>query len=55
MIEMESAFDALAEDPSGHRLKAGMTAEEMATARQALEAVECADEVAGRVHDSLNR
>ena len=32
-----------------------MTAEEMATARQALEAVECADEVAGRVHDSLNR
>ena len=54
MIEMESAFDALAEDPSGHRLKeireelfemkaavkramdAGMTAEEMATARQAL-------------------
>ena len=73
MIEMESAFDALAEDHSGHRLKeiredlfemmpavkramdAGMTAEEMATARQALEAVECADEVAGRVHDSLNR
>ena len=36
-------------------MDAGMTAEEMATARQALEAVECADEVAGRVHDSLNR
>ena len=34
---------------------AGMTAEEMASARQAREAVECADEVAGRVHDSLNR
>lgn len=73
MIEMESAFDMLAEDASGYRLKeireelfdmktavkramdAGMTAEEMAAARQALAAVECADEVAGRVHDSLNR
>ncbi len=73
MMEMESAFDALAEDPSGYQLKqireemfemkavvkrvmdSGMTADEMAVARQALAAVECADEVAGRVHDALNR
>lgn len=73
MIEMESAFDLLAEDSSGYRLKeireelfemktvvkramdAGMTADEMAVAKQALAAVESADEVAGRVHDSLNR
>ena len=73
MIDMESAFDALAEDPSGYRLKeireelfamkaevkcamdAGMTADEMAVARQVLAAVECADDVAGRAHDALNR
>ena len=73
MIDMESAFDALAEDPSGYRLKeireelfamkaevkramdAGMTAEEMAVARLVLAAVECADDVAGRAHDALNR
>lgn len=72
-MEMESAFDMLAEDASGYRLKeireelfemksevkramdAGMTAEEMAAARQALAAVECADEVAGRAHSALNR
>lgn len=73
MIDMESAFDALAEDPSGYQLKrlreelfemkatvkramdAGMTADEMAVARRVSAAVECADEVAGRVHDTLNR
>ena len=73
MIDMESAFDALAEDPSGYRLKeireelfamkaevkramdAGMTADEMAVARQVLAAVECADDVAGRAHGALNR
>ena len=36
-------------------MDAGMTADEMAVAKQALAAVESADEVAGRVHDSLNR
>lgn len=73
MIEMESAFDALAEDPSGYQLKrlreelfdmkatvkramdAGMTSDEMAAARRVFAAVECADEIAGRVHDALNR
>lgn len=72
-MEMESAFDLLAEDPSGYGLKqlreelfgmrldvkramdAGMTAEEMTVARQALAAVDCAEDVASRVHDALNR
>lgn len=73
MTEMESVFDTLMEDPSGHGLKqireelfemrqgvkramdAGMTADEMAVARQAQAAVECADNVVGRVHDMFNR
>ena len=73
MMEMESAFDVLAEDPSGYGLKqireelfemrqavkrtmdAGLSADEMAVARQAQEAVDCADGVVGRVHDMLNR
>ena len=72
-MEMESAFDMLAEDPSGHGLKAlreelfdmrsqvkramdaGMTTEEMQVARQVMAAVDCADDVAGRVYDTLNR
>ncbi len=71
MIEMESALEVLAEDPSGYHLKqlreelfdmrttvkrvmdAGMTADEMSVAKR-VAAVECADEVAGRVHASLN-
>ena len=48
--------EKLVEEQPGLTVHRGrMTAEEMATARQALAAVECADEVAGRVHDSLNR
>ena len=72
MIEMESALEVLAEDPSGYHLKqlreelfdmrttgkrvmdAGMTADEMSVAKRVFAAVECADEVAGRVHASLN-
>jgi len=36
-------------------MDAGMTAEEMAVARKVMAAVECADSVARRVHDTLNR
>lgn len=72
-MEMESAFDVLAEDPSGRGLKqlreelfemrmdvkramdAGMTPDEMAVARQVMTAVDCAENVAERVYDTLNR
>lgn len=72
-MEMESAFDMLAEDPSGQGLKqlreeffgmrmdlkramdAGMTADEMALARQAADAVDRAESVAERVYEALNR
>ena len=33
----------------------GMTADEMTAAKRVLAAVECADTVAGKLHDSLNR
>ncbi|HIU18195.1 MAG TPA: hypothetical protein IAB01_07075 [Candidatus Avidesulfovibrio excrementigallinarum] len=36
-------------------MDAGMTADEMAVARQVMEAVDCADEAAGRMHDAMNR
>ena len=36
-------------------MDAGMTREEMAVARQVLGAVDCAEDVAGRVHDTMNR
>ena len=66
-MEMESAFDMLAEDPSGRGLKqlreelfemrmdAGMTSDEMAVARQVMTAVDAAEKVAERVYDTLNR
>ena len=69
-MEMESAFDMLAEDPSGQGLKrlreemrmdvkramdAGMTSDEMAVARRVMAAVDSAEKVAERVYDTLNR
>lgn len=72
-MEMESAFDMLAEDPLGQGLKrlreeffemrmdlrramdAGMTADEMTVARQAVDAVDRAESVAERVYGMLNR
>ena len=70
-MEMESAFDMLAEDPSGLKqlreelfemrtdvkraMDAGMTSDEMAVARQVMTAVDAAEKVAERVYDTLNR
>ncbi len=36
-------------------MDAGMTPDEMAVARQVMEAVDCAEETAGRLHDAMNR
>ena len=72
-MEMESVFDALADDVSGYKLKEiheelfemrqdikramdrGMTQEEMAVARLAVEAVNHAEHVTGRIYEALSR